>query len=110
VNGCPDEDAGHAAVGRMRFLAGRYAEAIPALRHASASCFAYEMSADWMHATRMLGDALAATGDARGACDAYARVLAVWGHANESRTRVEAARASARLGCSRSREEVSTRL
>ena len=85
---------------RVHLLAGQPADAIPLLRTAAASCLAADEPVRYVQAHALLGDALAATGDVPGACDAYAAVLARWGAATPRSVTAEAA-ASRRvnLGC-----------
>jgi serine/threonine-protein kinase len=89
-----------AAVGRTYLLAGRAAEALPALRRAAASCYGLRFPVEQVRAVRDLGAALAATGDRDGACAAYGRVVAQWGRATPRSVTAEDARARmTALGC-----------
>jgi serine/threonine-protein kinase len=88
-------------LGRTYLLAGRIDDAIPLLRHAAASCISPDGSIlfrTW--ANEGLGEALEQKGDEDGACAAYGRVLARWGHAKPRSVTADAARAHAKkLGC-----------
>ncbi|HEY8039534.1 MAG TPA: tetratricopeptide repeat protein, partial [Polyangiaceae bacterium] len=93
--GIPDAQAGHVLV-----LAGRVTEAVPYLKRAVASCGDMNLPYEHVHAWLDLGRALEQTGDPQGACDAYAQVLARWGHATPRSVSADAARdAVKRLHC-----------
>jgi tetratricopeptide (TPR) repeat protein len=82
-----------AVVGRAYLLAGRAAEALPALTRAATSCYALRFPVDQMRAVRDLGVARAATGDRAGACAAFKRVVDRWGRATPRSVTAEDARA-----------------
>src|SRR5262249_33192804 len=65
-------------IGRVFLLAGRPLEAIPYLRAAASECSPVTYPFAAPRAANDLGLALEATGDRKGACEAYARVLARW--------------------------------
>lgn len=85
--------------GRVYFVAGRYAEAIPYLEKVSRTCMNNE-GALW-HAQDLasLGIAYEATGDKPAACKRYAQVLSLWGKSKESRTAKEVGKRAKKLGC-----------
>lgn len=83
----------------MLLTAGRHAEAVAPLRLAVAECGATESPRPWVRAALLLGKALEANGDTRGACDAYAKILVRWGTAKRSVTADEARAHSKKLGC-----------
>ncbi len=68
-------------LGKVYALAGRSAEAIPLLERATRSCHPFQDVEDTTRASFWLGMAREAVGDRQGARDAYASVLARWGHA-----------------------------
>lgn len=89
-----------AVVGRAYLLAGRAAEALPALTRAATSCYALRFPVDQMRAVRDLGAARAATGDRAGACAAWRQVLDRWGAATPRSVTADDARARMRAnGC-----------
>jgi serine/threonine-protein kinase len=93
--GLPDASVGHAYL-----LAGKPAEAVPFLRRAAAACADLDDVLTHTRALLELGQALQATGDKEGACGAYGKVLARWGHAKPRSVTADAARAATRaLGC-----------
>ncbi|HEY3353696.1 MAG TPA: protein kinase [Polyangia bacterium] len=88
------------AEGRAYLLGGRVKEGISRLTSASRSCLALADPVGHTQAYYWLGQAREAAGDPRGACDAYATVLARWGHAQPPSVTAARARARARtLGC-----------
>jgi eukaryotic-like serine/threonine-protein kinase len=90
------------ALGRTRLLGGRPSEAVAPLSRAARMCTAF--SEPFLHVRDhlLLGDALAQTGDAAGACAAYADVISRWGHAKPRSLTAQAATTRARaLNCSR---------
>ena len=92
-----------AATGKVYALADRAAEALPYLRRGTVTCLALDEPVAHTRAHFMLGQALEASGDAAGACAAYAVVLARWGAATPRSVTGEKARARARgLGCAKS--------
>jgi serine/threonine-protein kinase len=86
--GSPDADAG-----RVYLLAGQVDEAIVHLKRAAAECNVFDSTIDHVHAALDLGRALEQKGDVQGACDAYGKVLAQWGHAKPRSVSADAARA-----------------
>ncbi len=91
-----------ALYGRVLFLAGRIDDALPHLRTAAATCLAFDDPFAQTRAFADLGRALEARGDKMGACDAYATVLARWGHATPRSITASAASVRSRaLGCSK---------
>jgi eukaryotic-like serine/threonine-protein kinase len=91
---------GDAEVGRVHLLADRAADAIPLLARAVGSCRALELPVETVRAQLALAEARAATGDEKGACAGYAKVLERWGAARPSSRTAETARTRARaLGC-----------
>jgi eukaryotic-like serine/threonine-protein kinase len=89
-----------AEVGRVYLLAGRAVDALPWLRRATANCGAFDHPIRHTRAFLLLGDALAASGDRRGACRAWRRVVERWGAARPAS--ISARQATARLrsgGC-----------
>jgi serine/threonine protein kinase/tetratricopeptide (TPR) repeat protein len=89
-----------ALYGKVLLLAGRIDDALPRLRAATAACLAFDEPFAQTRAFSDLGRALEATGDKAGACDAYATVLARWGHASpHSVTAAAAAARSRSLAC-----------
>jgi eukaryotic-like serine/threonine-protein kinase len=93
-------DYADAAAGHVLALAGRPADAIPYFRRAAQQCFALEEPFAHFHAALDLGLALEQTSDKAGACDAYGKVLAQWGHAKPKSVTADEARAHAtKLGC-----------
>jgi serine/threonine protein kinase/tetratricopeptide (TPR) repeat protein len=85
-----------AVVGRAYLLAGRAAEALPALTRAATSCYALRFPVDQMRAVRDLGVARAATGDRAGACAAWRQVVDRWGSATPRSVTADDARARMR--------------
>jgi serine/threonine-protein kinase len=91
-----------ALYGKVLLLAGRIEDALPHLRAAAATCLAFDDPFVQTRASSDLGRALEARGDKAGACDAYATVLARWGHATpRSLTATAAAARSRALGCAK---------
>jgi eukaryotic-like serine/threonine-protein kinase len=91
-----------ASYGKVLLLAGRADDALPHLRAAAASCLAFDDPFAHTRAYADLGRALESRGDKSGACDAYASVLARWGHATpHSVTAIAAAARSHALGCTK---------
>ncbi|MEZ4392885.1 MAG: protein kinase [Polyangiales bacterium] len=89
-----------AAVGRAYLLAGRPADALPALTRAATSCYGLRFPVEQMRATRDLGAARAATGDRAGACAAWRTVVDRWGRATPRSITAEDARTRMRAsGC-----------
>jgi serine/threonine-protein kinase len=94
------EWATDARLGGALLFAGRPADAVPALRRAGAACTALSLPFEHVRALAALGDALDATGDRAGACEAYGRVLARWGSAKPRSITADRVRARARaLAC-----------
>jgi serine/threonine-protein kinase len=93
--GSPEAD-----LGRVYLLAGDTRLAIGHLTRAVAGCDVYQSTIDHVRAALNLGRALEQTGDTKGACDAYGKVLAQWGHAKPKSVTADAARdRSKALGC-----------
>jgi serine/threonine-protein kinase len=80
-------------------LAGRPADALPPLRTVTSSCRALTEPGDFVRARLRLGEALEASGDATGACTAYAQVLQAWGRERRSVTATTARVRATALGC-----------
>jgi serine/threonine-protein kinase len=94
------ETARNQIMGNVYLLAGRPQEAIPYFRRALATCEILDVEYDSMLASEHLGEALAATGDRKGACEPLQRVLARWGHARPRSVTADRARElSRKLGC-----------
>jgi tetratricopeptide (TPR) repeat protein len=95
--GIPD-----AEIGRTYLLAGQPEPAIRHLTKAVATCGAFRHPFAHTQAALHLGEALESKGDMRGACAAYEKVVARWGHAKPRS--ITAERASARskaLACAK---------
>jgi serine/threonine-protein kinase len=89
-----------ADVGRTYLLAGRYADAVSWLDHATRTCSALRFPFQHMRARLLLGRAHEARGDKRSACAAYREVLDRWGAAKPRSVTADEARDRARvLGC-----------
>jgi serine/threonine-protein kinase len=87
-------------LGNLYLLAGRPQEAIPYLRGALAACEILDAEYWTMLASEELGEALAATGDTKGACEPLQRVLVRWGRARPRSVTADRARElSRKLGC-----------
>jgi len=100
IAGVLNSGSADAIAGRAFLLAGRPAEAVPILRRAAASCEVLYEAVAHVRATLDLGRALEELRDIPGACDAYGKVLAVWGKAKPRSVTAEKARASSKaLGC-----------
>jgi len=67
--------------GRAYWLAGDAAHGLPLLQAAARTCDGLRHPIEAVHASADLGAALEATGDALGACAAYAKVVEQWGAA-----------------------------
>ena len=98
-----------AFLGHAYFEAGRVQEALPHLRQITNTCSTLP-TADtiraytvlWMRAHVELGQALEQTGDAAGACDAYAPVLDRWKNAKPRSVSLEKAKERSKaLACSK---------
>jgi hypothetical protein len=85
-----------AHVGHVHLLAGDFAGARAPLEMLAGACDVLDDPVLRTRALLWLGDARAASGDHTGACDAYARVLARWGHAKPKSVTADAARARMR--------------
>ena len=95
--GSPEADTG-----RVYLLAGHVDEAVDHLRRAAAQCDILSSTIDHVRAELHLGRGLELKGDRDGACGAYGKVLARWGHARpRSVTASEARARSKALGCDR---------
>lgn len=89
-------------VGKVYSLAGRAEDALPSLRLATKSCsIPLANPISFMHSELHLAQALEASGDVAGACDAYGVVLARWGSAKQSVTVATASARARVLGCVR---------
>ena len=94
-NGSPEAD-----LGRIYLLAGRIDQAIDHMGRAVASCDLFLSTLDHVRAALNLGLAFERKGDTRGACNAYGKVLAQWGHARPRSVTADSARARIKaLGC-----------
>jgi len=80
------------ATGHVLVLAGKSAEALPYLRRQVGGCFAATAVFPDVRAQLDLAHALRDTGDVKGACQAYAAVVAQWGYATPPSLSAEAAR------------------
>jgi tetratricopeptide (TPR) repeat protein len=90
-------------VGRTYLLAGDLENAVVHLRAAAGACRTLQNQLTWVRAHAELGEALAAKGDTKGACAAYAVVLDYWGNAKPRSITADKARDNAkRLGCEQS--------
>ena len=93
--GSPEAD-----LGRVYLLAGQVDQAVEHLTRAVATCDVYTSTLDHVRAALNLGSALELKGETKGACDAYGKVLAQWGHAKPKSVTADAARARSKaLGC-----------
>ena len=90
--GIPD-----AEVGRTYLRAGQPDVAIRHLAKAVATCSAFRHPFAHTQAALHLGEALESTGDMAGACAAYAKVIARWGHARPRSISAERARARSKV-------------
>ncbi len=96
-----------ALLGRLYLLAGKPDVALPFLRRGVASCAVLPTSDTaraypiwWMRDHEMLGEALEATGDKAGACQAYGVVLDRWKNAKPHSVTLDKARTRSKaLGC-----------
>jgi eukaryotic-like serine/threonine-protein kinase len=88
--GSPEAD-----IGRVYLLAGRVDDAIEHLTRAAAQCDQLTSTIDHVRAELNLGLALEQKPDRVGACAAYGKVLARWGHAKPRSVTADAARARA---------------
>jgi len=89
-----------ADVGRTYLRAGRAADAIPWLEHASSSCLVLWFPFEYVRAHLLLGQAREALGDKASACTAYRLVLDRWGQAKPpSVTAKQAKERADALGC-----------
>jgi serine/threonine-protein kinase len=95
----PGQFGWSAVMGRLYWLTGRHAEALPYLREVVSDCRALEAPFRTQQASYQLGEVLAATGDKEGACGALRVVLDRWGSAKESVTVKAAAGRWKALGC-----------
>jgi serine/threonine-protein kinase len=90
------------AVGRVYLLAGDLDAAIAHLRVVTGSCGVLRNLILYVRAHEELGEALAAKGDAPGACAEFSVVLSYWGNAKPHSITADKARAGMRrLGCPR---------
>jgi eukaryotic-like serine/threonine-protein kinase len=79
--------------GRTLLLAGRIDDALAVLRPLARSCRALEGPIEQTRGVDLLGRALEASGDTKGACAAYATVLGRWGAAKPGSITADHARA-----------------
>jgi serine/threonine-protein kinase len=87
------------ALGNTYLLAGKAEDAKRFLERATRSCRALDLPLSHTHAHLHLGETLERLGDAKGACEAYAVVLARWGAEPRSVSASLARDRSAKLGC-----------
>jgi len=93
------------AAGHVLLLAGKPKEALPHLERTTNDCFILASPLEHVHAPLDLGAAREQTLDVAGACEAYGKIVARWGHATPRSVTAEAAReAMTRLGCLVKRE------
>jgi hypothetical protein len=85
---------------KVYVLAGRAVDALPELKLATGSCRMLRDPLDVVRARLWLGEALEETGDGDGACAAYRKVVALWGHERRSVTAAAAAARAKALRCS----------
>jgi eukaryotic-like serine/threonine-protein kinase len=98
----PERGIPDAEIGRVYLLANLFDDAIPYLRRAVANCEVLQSPFEHTHAALDLGRALERKSDTPGACDAYAKILARWGHAKPRSVTADAARERSKaLSCSR---------
>jgi serine/threonine-protein kinase len=91
---------GDAYVGRVFFLAGRTAEALPYLERAARSCLAVESPFEHTQVQLDLAQVLGQVGRREEACSAYGVVLSRWGAARPRSVTADRARAlAAAEGC-----------
>jgi serine/threonine-protein kinase len=88
-------EEGRAFIGIALARAGQHARAVPWLRRAASSCRGWSMKR-YVDAHRWLGESLEATGDVKGACDAYGFVVRRWGTAKPRSVTAERAKERAR--------------
>lgn len=89
----------HRARGRLLVFAGRSAEALPYLEHATNICLQGEQVLFHIQNVARLGMAREASGDHAGACKSYQWVLARWGKTKQSHTAKEVAKRAKSLNC-----------
>ena len=95
--GIPD-----AEIGRTYLLAGQTDAAVRHLTKAVATCSAFRHPFAHTQAALHLGEALESKGDPSGACAAYEKVIARWGHATPRSISAERARTRSKaLACPR---------
>ncbi|MRG93999.1 serine/threonine-protein kinase [Polyangium spumosum] len=87
------------ALGYVRLLVGREAEAVPYLEKATQFCPMLGSTLLYMHLQARLGMAREASGDKPGACSAYRAVLSRWSNPKESVTTREVEKRAKGLGC-----------
>jgi serine/threonine-protein kinase len=85
------------AMGHVYLLAGRTDDAIEHLKRAAVGCDMFDSPVEHVRASLDLGTALEQKGDVAGACDAYQKVLAVWGNAKPRSVTADAARARTKV-------------
>ncbi len=88
------------AAGRVFLFGGHAADAIAPLTRASRMCNGLDDPFRHVHSRALLGRALEAAGDTKGACEAYRDVVSRWGHATPRSVTATASRDRLRaLGC-----------
>ncbi|MRG94008.1 protein kinase domain-containing protein [Polyangium spumosum] len=85
--------------GKVRFLAGEMAEALPDLVQSVSHCGMLMDPVIYLQNQRRLGAARESRGEKGLACEAYEAVLSRWGEAKDSITARDAARRVEALGC-----------
>jgi tetratricopeptide (TPR) repeat protein len=94
----PQRDLDVVRAGAVWLRAGRYQEALAALRTNLCDLLGAEVGIG-VHVALLRAETLEAMGDAKGACTDYAAVLARWGRAERSATAGEARKRLERLSC-----------
>lgn len=88
------------AVGQTLLLGDRPGEALQWLRAVERLCSGWILVGNFGEVHKLIGEALEATRDTKGACEAYAEVLERWGKAKKSRTADFARERRRALSCS----------
>lgn len=86
-------------LGRLMLLAGKPEEARPYLERGVLGCQQFKEMLMYIRTLANLGIAREATGDTKGACEAYRRVLAYWGDAKDSLTAKDLEKRAKALSC-----------
>jgi tetratricopeptide (TPR) repeat protein len=100
----PDWDtpvSGDGDVGRLRFLAGDVAAALPLLARGAAACNGLDRPIEHARLELLYGEALEKNGERDRACVAYSALLTRWARATGSRTYAAAHARAAALACDR---------